>query len=50
MELYLSDLTPAAQAEYLALMGLESAEDGNFDTIPIHFFEAPEDTDYDEGS
>jgi len=34
-ELYFSDLTPEAQARFLAVCGIESAAEGNYDVLPI---------------
>lgn len=34
-ELYFADLTPDAQARYLAACGLKSAAEGNYDVLPI---------------
>ena len=38
-EINFSDLNEAAQKEFLRLMGLNSAEEGNFDFVPLAIFE-----------
>ena len=38
-EINFSDLNERAQKEFLELLGLESAEDGNWDIVPLAIFE-----------
>ena len=35
MEIFLHDLVPETQKEVLKLLGLETPEEGNLDTIPL---------------
>ena len=35
MEIFLHDLVPETQKEILKLLGLETPEDGNLDTVPL---------------
>lgn len=39
IEIYIFDLKEEIQKEVLKLYGYESAEDGNFDTIPLTILE-----------
>ena len=38
-EINFSDLNERAQKEFLELMGLKSAEEGNYDIVPLAIFE-----------
>ena len=43
IDLYFRDLTPLAQARFLAANGLRNAADGNFDVLPITTLPGEED-------
>ncbi len=42
VEIYIDDLKPEIQKQVLEELGLDSAEDGNYDIIPLFSVEKPE--------
>lgn len=44
-EIYVRDLKADVQKNVLAFLGLKTAEDGNFDVVPIAVLPKPEDLD-----
>ena len=42
VEIYIDDLKPDIQRQVLEELGLETAEDGNYDIIPLFSVERPE--------
>ena len=42
VKLYIDDLTPDIQRQVLAELGLETAEDGHYDIIPLFSVARPE--------
>lgn len=42
VEIYIDDLKPEIQKQALEELGLESAEDGNYDIFPLFSVERPE--------
>jgi hypothetical protein len=41
-EVFLSDLTPEAQARVLAFLGIKAAEESNLDVFPLFVMPKPE--------
>lgn len=41
IEIYIDDLKPEIQKQVLEELGLESAEDGNYDIFPLFSVERP---------
>lgn len=48
IQIYFDDLSVEAQREFLKAMNLESAEDGNYDTMPIAVVPIPEEESENE--
>lgn len=42
VEIYIDDLKPDIERQVLEELGLETAEDGNYDIIPLFSVERPE--------